>query len=176
MTGDNTHQVRLRFAELADVRKITEVINAAFRKAEGFFVDLDRINAEEVSAVLHKGKFLLADDYQGVLVGCVYVEPRGDRAYLGLLSVDPSRQQSGLGSLLMTAAEDYCAGLGCLFMDISVVNLRQELPDFYRKRGYVETGTSPFPADVKTKLPCHFITMAKALPAFKKQVTVNYSM
>src|SRR6267142_2847338 len=103
MTSDNTHEVRLRFAELADAEKITEVINAAFRKAEGFFIDLDRIKAEEVLALLHKGKFLLADDYEGVPGGCVYVEPRGDRAYLGLLSVDPSRQQSGLGSMLMTA-------------------------------------------------------------------------
>jgi hypothetical protein len=64
----------------------------------------------------------------------------------------------------MDAAEDYCRGLGCLFMDINVVNIRKELPGFYQKRGYVETGTtSGFPDHVKTKIPCHFIEMSKPL-------------
>ena len=63
----------------------------------------------------------------------------------------------------MDAAEDICRGLACRFMDINVVNLREELFGFYRKRGYVETGTRPFPADIETKLPCHFIEMSKPL-------------
>ena len=44
-----------------------------------------------------------------------------------------------------------------------IVNLRTELTPFYQRRGYVETGTQPFPSDVQTKQPCHFITMAKPL-------------
>jgi len=36
------------------------------------------------------------------------------------------------------------------------------LPPFYRKRGYVENGTTPF-HDAETKIPCHFINMAKPL-------------
>ena len=108
------------------------------------------------------------------LLGCVYVEPHyvdGNRsstesqdcAYLGLLAVGPAHQQSGLGSMLMDAAEDYCRALGLRFMDIKVVNLREELAGFYRKRGYVETGTSAFPEGVETKLRCHFIDMSKPL-------------
>jgi hypothetical protein len=27
----------------------------------------------------------------------------------------------------------------------------------------VETGTAPFPADIVTKVPCHFVTMSKPL-------------
>jgi len=48
-------------------------------------------------------------------------------------------------------------------MDIKVVNLRTDLFGFYQKRGYVVTGTSPFPTDVETKLPVHFIDMSKQL-------------
>jgi hypothetical protein len=48
-------------------------------------------------------------------------------------------------------------------MDMRIVNLRQELPAYYAKLGYSETGTTPFPPDVETKLPCHFIEMTKAL-------------
>ena len=140
----------IRIARSADAEQITAVINAAFRIAEGFFVDGNRITFDEVHSSLAKGAFLVAEDGNG-LSGCVYVEPRGERAYLGLLSVDPARQQSGLGSRLMTAGEEYCRTRGARFMDILIVNLRAELPAFYARRGYSENGTTPFPPDVPTK-------------------------
>jgi GNAT superfamily N-acetyltransferase len=151
-----------RIATPADAANVTAIINAAFRVAEEFFVDGNRITQAEVEKLLEKGVFLLAETGDQ-LDGCVYVELRGERSYLGLLSVDPNRQQGGLGSLLMNAAESYCRERGAHFMDILIVNLREELPSFYRKRGYVENGTTPFPEDVETKIPCHFITMAKSL-------------
>lgn len=152
----------VRVATTADAANITAVINAAFRIAEEFFFDSDRITQAEVEELLGKGAFLLAETGDQ-LNGCVYVELRGERSYLGLLSVDPDRQQGGLGSLLMNEAERYCRGHGSHFMDIVIVSLREDLPAFYRKRGYVENGTTPFPPDVETKIPCHFINMAKSL-------------
>lgn len=151
-----------RIATPADAANITAIINAAFRIAEEFFIDGNRITQAEVEKLLAKGTFLLAETGDQ-LDGCVYVELRGERSYLGLLSVDPGRQQGGLGSLLMNAAESYCRERGSHFMDILIVNLREELPAFYRKRGYFENGTTPFPEDVETKIPCHFITMEKYL-------------
>ena len=163
MTKSNlTKHFQVRIAEAADAGEITLLINSAFRPAEDFFVEGDRIKVKEVIDSLGTGKFLLAEEV-GTIVGCVYVEPKGDRAYLGLLSVDPSRQHSGLGSLLMDAAEQYCSSLACRFMDIKMVNLRKDLAGFYQKRGYIDTGTSPFPANIETKEPCHFIDMAKPL-------------
>lgn len=152
----------VRIASPADAEKITTLINSAFRIAEGFFIDEDRINLESVQNYFTLGRFLLGET-DGVVAACVYVEPHGDRAYLGLLSVDPARQHRGLGTLLMNAAEDYCRDLGFRFMDLNVVNLREDLFGFYGRRGYFETGTSPFPTDVATKLPCHFIEMSKLL-------------
>ena len=154
--------VRVRLAEPSDAKQIMALINSAFRIAEDFFYNEDRITFEEVERLFTTGTFLLAEADR-VLRGCVYVELRGERSYLGLLSVDPSQQQAGLGSLLLTAAENHCRELGSQFMDIYIINLRTELPPFYRRRGYVETGTLPLPPDVETTQPCHFITMAKAL-------------
>ena len=154
--------LRIRIATSADAPHITAVINAAFRIAEEFFIDGNRITQAEVEESLAKGVFLLAE-VNGKLNGCVYVELRGERSYLGLLSVDPTCQQSGLGSRLMTEAENYCRERGSRGMDIVIVSLRQDLPSFYQKRGYVESGTSPFPQDVPTKIPCHFINMSKSL-------------
>src|SRR5215217_918696 len=155
-------QLSIRSAEFADAPQISAVINAAFRIAEGFFIDGNRITQAEVEESLAKGAFLLAET-GGKLNGCVYVELRGERSYLGLLSVDPTYQQNGLGSLLMTEAEKYCRERGSHCMDILIVNLREDLPAFYQKRGYVVSGTSPFPADVPTRIPCHFINMSKTL-------------
>lgn len=152
----------VRVATNADAAKITGVINLAFRIAEEFFFDGNRITQAEVEKLLEKGAFLVAESGDQ-LDGCVYVEMRGERSYLGLLSVDPERQQGGLGSLLLNEAERYCREHGSQFMDIVIVSLREELPAFYRKRGYVDNGTSPFPPDVETKVPCHFINMAKPL-------------
>lgn len=154
--------VHIRIAEPSDASQVMAVINSAFRIAEHFFCGADRITLEEVERLFNTGTILVAETDR-VLAGCVYVELRGERSYLGLLSVDPSQQQSGLGSLLMTAGEKHCRELGSQFMDIYIVNLRTELTPFYQRRGYVETGTLPFPPEVETKLPCHFITMAKAL-------------
>lgn len=156
------HTPQIRLALRSDAEKITAVINAAFRIVEEFFIDGNRITLEEVQQSFARGAFLVACD-EDALSGCVYVEPRGERAYLGLLSVDPARQQKGLGSRLMAAAEQYSREQGARFMDIYIVNLRTELPPFYQQRGYSENGTTPFPPDVRTKQPCHFINMSKPL-------------
>jgi predicted N-acetyltransferase YhbS len=157
-----TSTAPIRVATSADTAKITDVINDAFRIAEGFFIDAERISEAEVRESLSKGDFLLAES-DGKLNGCVYVEMRGTRSYLGLLSVDPACQQNGLGSLLMQEAEHYCRERGSRFMDILIVHLREDLPAFYKKRGYLENGTSEFPPDVETKVPVHFINMSKPL-------------
>ena len=64
---------------------------------------------------------------------------------------------------MVEEAEDYARAAGCEFMDLRIVNLRAELPPFYRRLGYVETGTEPFAADAEPSQPCHFINMSKPL-------------
>jgi len=155
------HPWRLRIAEPADIEILTRLINVAF-SVERFFIEGDRINSDGVRNLMASGQFLIAEDNDG-LAACIYVEPRGERAYLGLLSVDPSRQRSGLGSRLVAAAEDHARACGIRQMDLRIVNLRVELPEFYRRLGYLITGTSPFPPEATTKQPCHFINMSKAL-------------
>jgi len=148
----------VRRAERAEAPELMRVINAAFKPAESFFVDGDRIDLENVRGHFDTGMFLVTEDLGGV----VYVEPRGDRAYFGLLSVDPARQGNGVGKKLIAAAEDYERGLGCGVMDIHVVNLRTELPPFYRGLGYEVTGTEEFHGE-PVKMACHFIVMSKRL-------------
>jgi GNAT superfamily N-acetyltransferase len=156
-----TQMISFRHARASDVEAIVRLINAAFQ-VERFFKEHDRTNPEMIRSLMEKGKFLLAEDGSS-LAGCVYVELRGERGYFGLLSVDPARQRLGLGRQLVATTEDFFRGAGCRFSDLLIVNLRKDLPAFYRNLGYVETGTTPFTGDVPLKLPAHFIMMSKPL-------------
>jgi len=153
--------LRFRTAVLADVEALARLINAAFR-VEQPFIEGDRIDPEGVRGYMEKGKFLLAEHAEG-LTGCVYVELRGDRGYLGLLGVEPRRQGTGLGRKLMDAAEKFFREAGCVAVDLRIVSGRTPLPAFYRHLGYFETGTAPFAPDVPAKVPCHYILMSKIL-------------
>ena len=153
--------VRTRIASPPDTDALVSLINAAFVVERPIF-GCDRTSAEGVRAYLERGTFLVAEDLHG-LAGCVYVELRGDRAYIGLLSVAPARQGSGLGRVLMQAAEDFCRERKCVAVDLRVVSARTPLPAFYRHLGYTETHTSELPADAHPKIPCHFIHMSKRL-------------
>jgi len=144
--GANSFIIRLGQAH--DVPGLTHLINAAFR-VEQPFIGGDRTDPDGVRAYMEKGKFLLAEDCVG-LAGCVYVELRGDRGYLGLLGVDPPRQGTGLGRKLMDAAENYFREAGCCAVDLRIISGRTPL-------------LAPFAPDVPVKVPCHYICMSKRL-------------
>ena len=152
---------RIRLAQSADVEALSALINIAFR-VELPFIEGDRINPDGVREDMKKGKFLVAEDVAG-LAGCVYVEVRGDRGYLGLLGVEPRCQGTGLGRKLMDAAEDFFCNANCVAIDLRIVSAREPLPGFYRHLGYAETGRAPLPPDAPVKVPCHFILMSKML-------------
>jgi N-acetylglutamate synthase-like GNAT family acetyltransferase len=151
----------LRQAQDGDVAAITRLINEAFQ-VERFFLAGDRITSEEVRRRMERGIFLLLED-SGALAGCVYSELRGDSGFVGLLAVEPQWQKSGLSRALMAAAEEYFRANGCRQAELRVVNLRPELPPYYRHLGYQETATEKFPAEIPAILPCHLIVMTKGL-------------
>jgi predicted N-acetyltransferase YhbS len=153
--------MEIRAAAGTDIERIIALVNLAFG-VERFFVYGDRINSDQVKAMFQTGTFLLAET-SGQLVGCIYLELRSDRAYFGLLSVDPSLQRQGIGRGLVNDAERRAREARCEFMDILAVNVRPELPPIYQGMGYVASGTAPFPANVPTKVPCHFLRMSKDL-------------
>ena len=132
----------IREANAGDFDDLLRVINDAFI-VEQFFAPGPRIGPHELDRFLARGAFLVAQ-HGDELAGCVFVDTSKPSGYFGLLSVDRTRQQRGLGSQLVTAAEDWCRTAGCTAITIRVVNLRTELPPFYRSRGYTEIGTEPF--------------------------------
>jgi N-acetylglutamate synthase-like GNAT family acetyltransferase len=153
-----------RLATTADIESLVNFINKAFAR-DNYFKRTERTNSEQIAGYLKKGDFLLLEE-QDELVGLVYVELREDgRCYIGLLTVNPVRQSSGIGRQLMQSAEDFCRDRGCFIAEIDVINLRPELVDWYSRQGYQVVGEAPYPRPEILIQPCHFIAMQKDLPA-----------
>ena len=151
----------LREAAPADADRIAALVNRAFL-AESWFKSVDRTNPEQVRELMSKGVFLLLEE-DARLLACVYLEPRGDRVYLGMLSVEQDAQGRGIGRCMMQQAEDFARRAGHVAIDLRIVHLREELPPYYRKLGYVESGTEPAPDFPGVKVPIHFVLMSKSL-------------
>ncbi len=163
MTGavHSSPEAHLRLAEAADTEALVRLINEAFA-VEKIVIEGERIDSEKVRALFETGNFLLLYEAEQ-LVGCVYVEVKGKRGYLGLLGVRPGRQKSGFGRRLTTAAEDFFRQAGCEAVDLRIVSVRAELPPFYERLGYAETAIAPIPDTIPLKIPSHFIVMSKRL-------------
>ena len=130
----------VRVATRDDAPALARIISQAF-EVERFFKVGDRTNPGEVAGLMRDGEFLVLEDPPGTLAGCVYVKRRRQsRSYFGMLSIDPALQGRGLGRALVDEVESRARAAGCRYMDIQVVNLREGLPPFYRRLGYVETG------------------------------------
>jgi GNAT superfamily N-acetyltransferase len=154
--------MRTRLAVPDDAPALAALISLAYR-VEDFFKIGDRTDAAEVREKMTHGAFIALEDEDGTLAGSVYVTAGNGVGYFGMLSIDPARQGQGLGKRLILEAEEHCRRAGCREMQLEVVNLRAELPPFYRRFGYVESGTRPFSETERTSRPCHFIVMSKPL-------------
>jgi GNAT superfamily N-acetyltransferase len=155
-------RLRIRLGSDDDVPALTRLINAAF-VVEKVVFEGDRVDDLGVRAYMSGGTFMVAEDSAG-LVGCVYVETHSHRSYLGLLSVQPARQGLGVGRQLVTAAEKLARESGSRIMDLRVISARgEELLPFYQRLGYEFVRTEPFPEDLVTKAPSHYILMSKPL-------------
>ena len=155
-------QSTIRHATAVDVPALTRLINAAFIVEQVAF-DGDRVDESGVPRYMSRGHFLLAE-VAGSLLGCVFIEQRDDRAYLGLLSVEPSHQGRGLGHRLLEAAEQLARSIGARQMDLRVISPRaDQLLPFYQRLGYTFIRNEPYPPEVIAKIPSHYLLLSKPL-------------
>ncbi|GAW41209.1 putative acetyltransferase [Brevundimonas sp. SH203] len=167
-------EIVFRAATANDIAALHPLIERAYRgetaKAgwthEADLLFDDRTSAEELGGLIADPArvILLAHDGD-ILVGCVQVARAGrDRAYLGMLTVEPTVQASGLGRHLLAAAEtEAVARFGARRMEMTVIHRRAELIAWYGRRGYAPTGeTRPFPVD-PPRPALDFVVLEKAL-------------
>ena len=158
-------------ATAADVTALTRLVNGAYRgeaakkgwTTESDLLDGQRIDEETMSSYFENDRvtILKNTDEAGSVTACVYLEKKGDKLYLGMLSVSPELQAAGIGKALLSAAEDHAREQGCNTMSMTVITSRHELISYYERRGYVKTGELvPFHHDEKFGIPRHPIELA----------------
>ena len=149
-------------AKTDDIPELAFLINKAYKgegskqawTSEGDLFDGLRIN-ENVLTELFGDENAIILKYvndKGAIIGCVYLQKQESQIYLGLLSVSPDTQTAGVGKQLLIAAEEYTREQKCNKIVMSVITIRHELVEWYKRRGYYPTGIKPFPKD-KVNIP-----------------------
>ena len=171
--------MRVRRATTADAPALEALVNSAFRgdsSKAGWTTEADLIGGQRIDAqrlvelVNTPDHVLLIHEYGDTAAACVLLERTGDECYLGLLTVRPTEQGTGLGRQLLAEAESWAIeNWSSRAVHITVVAQRPELVAWYERRGYVLTGERrPFPYhDERFGLPrrddLEFVVLRKPL-------------
>jgi len=164
-------------AGLPDIPGLEKLVNSAYRgegakkgwTTEADLLDGIRIDTARLQEMIERDNAAILQvlGTDGNLEGCVYLEKKGEKMYLGMLTVAPGGQGRGTGKWLMREAEKYAFGQGCSRMTMSVISVRLELIAWYERHGYYKTGeTQPFPTDIKfgiPRQPLEFLIMEKKI-------------
>jgi len=138
-----------RVANLADIPHLVELVNSVYRgenalkgwTTEAELLDGQRIDSQMLSEVISstdKRIFVLEEAKK--IIGCVQSTDSGDSVLLGMLSVPVELQGKGLGARLIKVVEDDAKERGCTHVKMHVLSIRQELLDWYYRKGYQDTG------------------------------------
>lgn len=162
----------------ADIPRLVALINSCYRgeaSKQGWTTEADLISGEIRTDEANITEFMAAPTTtylkclhpEAGIVGTVYLDKRGERLYLGMLSVDIAWQAGGIGKRLLVAAEKLAHSLGCNAIFMQVIPNRNALMDWYKRHGYEETGErKPFDGDPRfgvPRVPLEFVILEKKL-------------
>ena len=166
------------YATNNDIPELVDLMNSAYRgersqkgwTSEAHLIAGEvRTDANNLKDVMSKEgsvflKYLAKD---GKILGCLNLQQHPRGVYLGMFSVDPDQQGAGIGKQLLLAAESHARTVGSPAIYMYVISLREELINWYKRYGYLETGEKvPFPEDNLTGKhlqPLEFIILEKLM-------------
>jgi ribosomal protein S18 acetylase RimI-like enzyme len=174
----NTRLIRMiTKATVEDVSALNKLINSAYRgesSKKGWTTEANileglRTTEQELSEIILNTKNTIlkfTENFQ--IIGCVLLIEKEQQLYLGMLTVSPELQNSGIGKKLLQQAEIHALALGLPTIIMTVISVREELIAYYKRNGYVDTGArEPFPAsDVHipiTEVSLEFIVLEKKI-------------
>ena len=171
-------KLQILISSEADIPSLVTLVNSAYRgdsskrgwTTEADLLDGIRTDEEGIKKMIQQpGSVILRGLIQNQLVGCVYLQKQEDFLYLGMLTVSPELQASGIGKELLKASEQYAYSQSCHTIIMTVITVRKELIQWYERRGYHQTAERrPFPNDPRfgiPKQPLEFLVMEKKLDA-----------
>lgn len=142
---------QISIATPADVPSIKSLLNAAYRgedSKQGWTTEAYLIGGEQrtnedqllQTMQLPGSVFLKYNNEQNEIIGCVNLQQHHQKLYLGMFAVNPFLQSGGMGKQLLQSAEEYARHLPCTAIYMSVISVRDELINWYKRHGYKETG------------------------------------
>lgn len=167
----------IAIATQEDSISLEKLINSAYRgetsklgwTTEANLLQDKRITLDELSKTINnKSNSILKFTKNDAIIGCVLLVNEGDKLYLGMLSVSPELQNSGIGKTLLKKAEEHALKLGLPKIVMTVISIREELIAWYNRHGFIDTGDrEPFPLNNTTAVisqkPLEFIVLEKIL-------------
>lgn len=130
----------IRAAEPAEAEMIVTLIRRAFAQYRDRLVPASAAlneTRESIAALMARGRVLLAR-VDGMAVGCVAVEDKGDCVYIGRLAVEPAARGRKLGLALMDAAETEARLMGGTRLRLDCRLSLTENRAFFGALGFVE--------------------------------------
>ena len=167
----------ITIATLENVTEITNLVNSAYRgetskkgwTTEANILEGTRITETELIEILQdtNNTFLIYQE-NNKIIGTVLLTNKKNKLYLGMLTISPELQNSGLGKKLLQAAEDFAHSVQLPKIVMTVITIREELIAWYKRNGYLDTGErEPFPANfddvVLHSEPLTFMVLEKLL-------------
>jgi GNAT superfamily N-acetyltransferase len=105
-----------RIAEAGDAENLSRLVNSAYRgdsSRRGWITEADLLGGQRTDPdtlrelILENNNTILLMHRDAGLIGCVFLKQKAESAYLGMLTVAPDLQASGIGRRLLAAAEDW---------------------------------------------------------------------
>lgn len=167
----------ITIATLEDVSELNKLINSGYRgefskkgwTTEANILEGSRTNEAELKEIIGANENTLLKFTEGnQIIGCVLLVEKEQQLYLGMLTVSPMLQNSGIGKKLLQQAEVHAQALGLPKIVMTVISMRTELIDWYKRHGYIDTGDrEPFPvSDIHISIveqPLEFIVLEKKI-------------
>ena len=149
-------KLEFRHAGAGDIPAVVALVTSAYRgdasragwTTEADLLDGARIDAQRVSDdIAREQSLILLGEADGRLLACAHVAVEDGTGYFGMFSVRPDSQGHGIGKRMLDEAERIAREeLGVPSMRMTVIDVRNELIDYYARRGYRRTGIhKPFP-------------------------------
>ncbi|HLF45314.1 MAG TPA: GNAT family N-acetyltransferase [Chitinophagaceae bacterium] len=166
-------------ANLNDIPALASLLNNAYRGDESkagwtseahLFRGNKRTDEDRIRDLLNSSGtvFLKFVNEPDNIIGCVFLQKKKSKLYLGMLSVSPTMQSKGIGKQLLKEAEVMAKMQNCTTIFMTVISIRKELIKWYERHGYFNTGkTVPFPAEESSGtpvMPLEMIILEKILP------------
>lgn len=164
-------------ATIADAAELSALINSAYRgetSKKGWTTEADllegtRTTPKELATIITTPHhYLLKFIRDEKIIGSVLLIAKKEVLYLGMLTVSPELQNSGIGKQLLQVAEQLAQQLELSRIQMTVIGIRKELLAWYIRNGYEDTGVrEPFPFGegdkALTSEPLDFIVLEKKL-------------